>query len=236
MLFSIQFTPRAQRDFSAPDRASTYLAARVLMRYRIPMLHRVWYHTWAFSTGGFISGGVVSVLTMLLLYRFGIQTLKAATLSIICGVAMVVISMLGLFLFNCLRWRDLDDPPRHLKWRQRQHIAAALRSTEADIVLMSLCDGVKDAAAFADEIKAAFEDAGWTVDITDRHLRGELEHECGLWVYGHSLQVEEASIARELIAAAFQKARVPIHVDRRTNLTGGRSAEIVVGRLDKQRI
>lgn len=171
------------------------------------------------------------MLTAVLFYYLGLQTLKIALLAIGCGIATIVISMGTLFIFNCFRWQDLDDPPRHLKWKQRQRLADALRQAEPDIVLVTIRDGVKDAAVFANEIKAAFEDAGWAMDIENRHPTWDLEHEYGLWVYGHSLQGPEASIARERIVAALQKAKVPIHVDRRTNL-GGCHAEIVVGRYD----
>jgi hypothetical protein len=105
------------------------------------------------------------------------------------GFARITSLLLGaliplavIFFYYSAQWRDLPDPPRHLKWKQRQRLADALRQTNPQIVFMSIWDGVADAALFADEIKAAFEDGGWTVDVEDRHLTGDLEHEYGLWV------------------------------------------------------
>ena len=173
------------------------------------------------------------IISALILHNFGVQGWSFALLTAISMLVGGLVLYVVIFIYNCIRWRDLPDPPRHLKWKQRQHIADVLRQTEPNIASMSLWDGVQDAQTFADEIKAAFQDAGWAVDIGDNHLTGDLEHEFGLWVYGHSRSWDSASKARELIAVAFRRAGVPIHVDRRTNL-GGCRAEIIVGRFDEQ--
>lgn len=154
----------------------------------------------------------------------------SVVISTLCAAFAVAIILLGVFLFNCLRWRDLGDPPRRLKkWKQRQRIAEDLRSERPGIVSLYLYHGVKDAEAFADDIREAFESAGWKVVVEDDDLEGEPEHMHGLWVYGHSNQTEETAKKREFIAAAFNNAAIPITVDRRVNLSGSPHPSIVIG-------
>src|SRR5690242_10196934 len=99
---------------------------------------RAWHQTWSFSTGSFIAGGIMSAVIAWLFYFLGLQTLHIVFLSVACGVATVAVLMAGTFLLNCLRWHDLDEPPRRLKWKQRQKIAKALSSNGPRIVSMYL--------------------------------------------------------------------------------------------------
>lgn len=178
-----------------------------------------------------IFGGAASILGAFLSYK----RWHSVLVSVGCATLAIVTVLLGIFFFNCLRWRDLEDPPRQLKWKQRQRLAASLRSSRPGVVKLYLYHGVKDAGSFADDIRKAFESAKWKVYTIDDDLEGEPEHEHGLWVYGHRHDNDETAIKRDLIATAFEDAGVPISVDARVNISANPHPSVVIGRNSKNK-
>src|SRR5439155_3600696 len=134
-----------------------------------------------FGIGAVVSGLVVSSLSYLLFYKYGLAPWGVIWKSILIGLVSGAGVLIFTFIFFLLIAHDLEDPPRRIRHRQQKRILKALRQYDPHrVVTIHLYHDVEDAEIFGRDIRRVLGKAGWSVDMGDADLISEREHSEGL--------------------------------------------------------